>query len=184
MVSLEEKIIKLSKIKLFFAISASLLFVILGLWLVLIDSETIESFRRYNYPLVVHGVGIVLVLFFSFTGIMTLKKIFDQKPGLIFNSMGIIDNSSGISDNLLIPWSDISGINVYHGAQKQKFLVVLLKNPDKYIEMGNALRRTLKRTNYEKSGSPVAIVSNSLKISFDELVELGNEYFAKYGNNT
>jgi hypothetical protein len=35
-----------------------------------------------------------------------------------------------------------------------------------------------------KSGSSVVIVSSSLKVSFDELVELGNEYFAKYGNNT
>ncbi len=183
MAFLEEKIIKLSKIKLFFAISASLLFVILGLWLILIDSETIESFRRYNYPPVVHGAGVVLVLFFSFAGIMVLKKIFDQKPGLIFSSMGIIDNSSGMSDNILIPWSDISGINVCHGAQKQKFLVVLLKNPDKYIEIGNALRRTLKRTNYKKNGSPVSIVSYLLKISFDDLAELSNEYFAKYGNN-
>jgi hypothetical protein len=181
---LEEKVIELSKIKLLFAILGSLLFVALGLWMVSIDSATIESLRRYNYPLIVRGLGIVGILFFGFTGIMTLKKIFDKKPGLILNSMGIIDNSSSISDNILIPWSEISGLNIYEVTKKQKFLVFLLKNPDKYIEAGNSLIHTLKRVNYEKSGSPLAISSNSLKISFNKLVEISNEYFAKYGNNT
>ena len=61
-------------------------------------------------------------------------------------------------------------------------LVVLLKNPEKYIEIGSSIRRTLIKASYKMSGSPVVITSSSLKINFDELLKSCNEYFAKYGN--
>lgn len=181
MTSSEEKIIELSKTKLLLLVFGSLAFIVIGAWMVSIDAAQIEAQRRFNNPLFVHGIGWVGILFFGWCGVIGARKFFDKKPGLIFSSVGITDNSSGVSAGL-IPWNEISGFNVYE-IQKQKMLIVLLKNPDKYIEIGSAIKRTLNRTNFKMCGSPVAISSNSLKINFDDLLKMTNEYFTRYGNS-
>ena len=179
--SSDEKIIALSKTKLILLVAGSCIFVAGGLWMLSISAAEVESHRRYNDPLFVHGVGIVAALFFGLCGLVGIKKLFDKKPGLVFNNHGIISNSSGVSAGL-IPWSEISGFDIYE-VHKQKMLVILLKNPDKYIEMGNTLKRNLNKVNFKLCGSPIAITSNALQINFDELLKISNEYLAKYGSS-
>lgn len=149
--------------------------------MVSLDAAQIETQRRYNDPLFIHGIGWVGIVFFGLCGAVGIKKFFDNKPGLIFSSAGITDNNSGVAAGL-IPWSEISGFNIYE-IHKQKMLVVLLKNPDKYLEIGSAIKRTLNRANYKMCGSPVVFSPNSLKINFDDLLKISNEYLTKYGNS-
>lgn len=177
----EEKIIELSKTKIILILFLSLIFIGAGFWFVSMDAATIESNRRFNDPLFVHGLGWVTTVFGSLASIFSIKKLFDKKPGLILNSTGIIDNSSAVSAGL-IPWSDVADFGIYE-VHRQKMLTVLLKNPDKYIEIGNSMRKTLNRANFKLCGSPIAITSNSLKINFDDLVKVASEYLAKYGNS-
>jgi hypothetical protein len=179
MASSDETIIEFSKTKLLLLIIGSLAFIGIGSWMVSLDVAQIEAQRRFNDPLLVHGIGWVGIVFFGLCGAYGIRKFFDKRPGLIFSSVGITDNSSSVSAGL-IPWNEISGFNI-HELQKQKMLIVLVKNQNKYIEVGNVIKRTLNRTNYKMCGSPIAITSNSLKINFDELLELSNEYFTKYG---
>lgn len=180
MTSSEEKVIELSKTKLLLLIFGSLAFIGIGLWMVSLDAAHIESQRRFNNPLFVHGIGYVSIVFFGLCGVIGLKKLFDKKPGLILSNAGITDNSSGFSAGF-IAWNEITGFDVYQ-THNQKMLVVLLNNPEKYIEIGSSIRRTLIKASYKMSGSPVVITSSSLKINFDELLKTCNEYFAKYGN--
>lgn len=180
MTNSEEKIIELSKTKILLLIFASLAFVGIGLLIISLDAGYIESQHRFNNPLFIHGIGYVSIVFFGLCGIIGLKKLFDRKPGLILSNAGITDNSSGLSSGF-IAWSEITGFDVYQ-THNQKMLVVLLDNPEKYLEMGSALRRSLIKTSYKMSGSPVVITPSSLKINFDELLKTCNEYFAKYGN--
>jgi hypothetical protein len=180
MANSEEKIIELSKTKLILLILGSLAFIGIGAWMLSLEAAQIEAQRRFNDPLLVHGIGWVAIVVFGWCGVIGIRKYFEKKPGLIFSSVGITDNSSGVSAGL-IPWSEISGFNIYE-IQKQKMLIVLVKNPDKFIEVGSVIKRTLNRTNYKMCGSPIAITSNSLKINFDELLKLSNAYFTKYGN--
>lgn len=177
----EEKIVELSKAKLLLLIFIALTLIGIGAWMAILDAAEIEAQRRFNDPLFVHAIGWICIVFFGWCGAIGIRKFFDKKPGLIFSSVGITDNSSGVSAGL-IPWNEISGFNIYE-IQKQKMLIVLLKNPGKYIEIGSAIKRTLNRTNYKMCGSPVAITSNSLKINFEELVKISNEYFTKYGKS-
>jgi hypothetical protein len=179
MSSLEEKVIELSKTKILLIVLGSLVFIAAGCWMVSLDVAQIESQRRFNSPLLVYGIGWIGIVFFGFCWLYGINKLFDRKPGLIFSSIGITDNSSGVSAGL-IPWNEIAGFSIYE-IHRQKMLVVLLKNPDKYIEQGSVFKRTLNRTNYKMSGSPVAITSNSLKINFEELVNVSNQYFTKHG---
>lgn len=183
MESTDETIIELSKGKLVRLILGSCAFVALGAWLLSFDTEEIQYGRSfgffYNNPLIVYGVGLAAVLFFGACGLYGLRKMFDKKPGLIFNSSGIVDNASGVAAGF-IPWSDITGSGIYE-IQGSKMLIIGVGDPRKYIDRGGALKRALNKADSKMVGSPVAIPSVALKIDFPELVSLFNRYHQKYG---
>jgi hypothetical protein len=162
---MEEKIIELSKTKIMLGIFGSLAFVALGIWLIPRDPF----------------IGWLSILFFGFTGIRLVIEVFNKKAGLIFNSMGIVINRSNFQAGL-VPWNDIAGFSIFE-VKGTKMLVILLKEPEKYIEMGNSIRRNLNKINYQMSGSPIAIASSTLKISFDELMQTAQDFYDRYGND-
>lgn len=176
----DKKIIELSKKKIFLIILGSCAFVALGIWLYSLDAATIRALRRFNNPVLVHGIGLVSIVFFGLCGLYALIKLFDKKPGLVFSNSGIVDNASGVSAGL-IPWSEVTGSEIFE-VQKQKMLIIKVRNPQKYIERGGLLKRAMNKANYKMCGSPIAISSNALKINFSELLALFNRYQQKYGN--
>ena len=176
-----EKIIRLSKTKIKLLIIGSLIFVGIGIWILQASVSSVIFPYAFDKPLLGRIIGWVSTLFFGLTGAIGLTKYFDEKPGVILNSSGITDNSSGISAGF-VPWSEVIGFGVFE-INRQKMLVVLLKNPDKYIEVGNWFRRALIKANSKLTGSPIVIVSNSLKMNFDELLKTCNDYFIKYGSS-
>lgn len=178
MSAIDEKIIELSKKKILLLILVSCAGVALGVWLFSLDAATIQSHRRFNSPPLVHGIGVASIVLFGLCGIFGIKKLSEKKPGLILNSYGVIDNSSAISAGL-IPWNEIVGVEIFE-MRKQKMLIVKVKDPKKYIERGNRLKQTLNNANFKMCGSPIAITSNSLKISFSELLALFSKYQQKY----
>jgi hypothetical protein len=179
MSEIDERIIESSKTKVIVMVIGALLFVALGVWMSTLDADYIESQGRFNNPTVVRGVGIAAVVFFSLCAVLGTKLLFRTKPGLILSSKGIVDDSSGVAAGH-IPWSDIVGFSIYE-IHKQKMLVVKVVDPEKYIAVGGAIKQALHRANYKLCGSPIAIASNTLKIGFDELTTLVNEYHKKYG---
>lgn len=176
--TLNEKRIELSKTKIFLLTLGSIAFVALGDWLASLAPEKIVT-ELHKSPLFVHGIGLISIFFFGLAGIFCLRKLFDNRPGLIFNSSGIVDNSSAVAAGL-IPWMDISGAETRE-IRNQKLLVIKLKDPQKYIERGSNLKQTLNKANYKLCGSPVAITSNTLKIGYAELLSIFNQYHQKYG---
>lgn len=178
--ALDEQVIELSKTKLLLLVVGAGVFVALGLGLLQMDAASIEANRRFNSPWLVHGLGLVCVLFFGLCGVFAARKLFfDKAPGLVLNARGLFDNSSGVAAGW-IPWSEILGFAVFE-LQKQKSLVILVRDPQKYIEAGHPMKRALNRMNFKLCGSPIAISANTLKIDFDALKSLGERYLAKYG---
>lgn len=180
----DETIIELSRKKLILLILGSCAFVALGAWLLSCDAAEIESGRSfrffYNEPLVVYGAGLAAILFFGAGGLYGLIKLFDKKPGLILNSSGLVDNASAVAAGF-IPWSEVLGASIYE-IQKQKMLIIGVRNPQKYLDRGSALKRAFNKANAGMSGSPVSITSVTLKIDFPELVSLFDRYHRKYGD--
>jgi hypothetical protein len=174
----DETVVPLSRSKVLLLIIGAVGFVALGLWLSQLDPAWLESQRRFNNPTLVHAIGVTAVVFFGLCGVVGVRKLFDSKPGLVLSSAGMLDRSSAASERL-IPWRDIERFDTYE-LHKQKFLVVKLVAPEKYVASGGALMQALNRANMKMVGSPIAISSNTLKISFDELVTLCNTYLAKY----
>jgi hypothetical protein len=157
--------IPLSKTKIVLLLIAALAFVFAGAWGI-IDPEKITSIRYSDNFIFI--IGIVSVLFFGLAAVFITLKIFSGKPGLILNDSGIIDNSTATSVGL-IAWKDITGMRRLEIASS-KILVIETSNPEKYIQRSkNIISKKAMKANNKMYGSPLSIISNSLKIKFSEL---------------
>lgn len=160
--NVDDKIeIPLSKTKIFLHLLGSIFFV--ALW-VFIFVE-IEPFFFIDI------IGYFGVLFFGFIFIVLMRKIFDRRPGLIIDQNGITDNTNYTSVGL-IEWDDILGIDTYQ-VHSTKMIVIQIDEPEKYIRRAkNSLVEKSMRMNQSMSGSPLSIISGSLKINHDDLERL------------
>jgi hypothetical protein len=154
----------------------------LGLWMTQMSPAEANALELFSNPSIVYGIGFATIAFFSLCGVVAAIKLLDQRPGLVLSAEGIFDNSSGVSAGL-VPWADIVGFSMYQ-VQRQKMLVMMVSSPQKCIENRNFLIRPLLRANAGISGSPITITSSSLKISFSELTDACNEYYARFGKFT
>lgn len=167
--------IPLSKSKVLFLLVVSIVFLLLGYWLYGLDAAEIEARRRYNSPAFVHSIGIAGFIMGVLGSIVAVRKFFDSTPGLVLDEQGLTDNSSAFSAGF-IPWSEIAGIEVRQ-IQRQRILYILLADPEAYIAKFSPMKQKLMRLNMKMAPSPVAVISNSLSVSFDELLELAAKYF-------
>jgi len=164
-----EIIIEQSKSKTILIIVGSLIFVLCSLWILTISFETENVFDKLN-NVFVKVIAFIGVVFFGFCGIYGVVMLFDSKPGLILNSFGITDNSSAIAVGQ-IPWYEIRGFSEFE-MSGQKMLIVLVREPDKYINRGNFIRQKWNKATFKMVGSPISISANTLKINYDKLIEL------------
>ncbi|HUQ11722.1 MAG TPA: STM3941 family protein [Steroidobacteraceae bacterium] len=174
----DQLVIRTSRKKLAFLCLMSLAFVAAGIWMLTRDDASIHEMRSLNDPLLFHAVGAAVALLFAAGAVLFVRKAFDPLPGLVLSAEGITDNSSGVAAGL-IPWPDISGIKV-HEIRHNKFVVILLHDNEKYLQRGNAMKRSLNRANCNMVGSPIAISPGTLDIGFVELLEELEKYRKKY----
>ena len=161
--------IPLSKQKMYLMLFGSIIFVVIGTWLVVNPPKS--NHPIFGNPMVILISGISAIIFFGYTAFILLKKLPDNKPGLIINSEGIIDNSSGVSAGIVL-WTDIIEISTAN-VMNQKFLMVIVKNPAEYINRQNGIvKRKAMEINYKTYGSPISISANTLDTNFEELYKL------------
>ena len=177
----EEKVIGISKVKTLLILLGALAFVVLGVWFLTLDTQAIEAQRKFNSPVLVYGIGGVAIAFFGACGIFAVKKLFDSSPGLVLNRQGLTDNSSAISVGF-VPWSEVSRIEE-HQIQKQRFISIFVDNPDKYMNAGNVLQRKARQANLKMCGTPISISSNALKMKYDDLYSVIEDYLSRYREN-
>lgn len=180
----DEKIIELSKTKIALGILGAGAFVAIGIWMLSLDEASIRSNRSFrlflNNPMYVQALGVVAIILFGLLALFLVKKLFDKKPGLVFTNSGIVDNASAVAAGF-IPWSEVIGADIFE-MQQQKMLIIKVKDPHKYVDRGNAVKRKINQANYNMCGSPIAISANALKINFAELHSLFDQYQRRYGN--
>ncbi len=174
---MNEKIeIPLSKIKIILLLIGALIFVVLGIFLIIEPSTFLTS--RFKSENIISIVGIAAVSFFGLCFVLIVKKLFDNKVGLTIDENGIIDNSNSANIGL-IEWQDITGVKTLQIAST-KILILLTDKPDKYIDRAkNGMARKVMKTNHKMYGSPLSLVSTSLKIKFSDLERLVIEELEK-----
>lgn len=157
----------------------SLIFVILGVFFV-IKPEIFEG-RRSSHEMIFLA-GAACTLFFGVCLAISIRKIFSKQVGLIINSEGLIDKSAGNSAGEIL-WIDVKDV-VTINIMNQKFVSIIVKNPDKYIDaQRNFFKRKLMAQNYKMIGTPISISPNTLKISFTELYNILQQRFENYKQN-
>ena len=178
--------IPLSRGKLIKLLFFCTIFIVAGLWLAVYQPQT--SNPILNSSILKYGVGMMGVLMGLIGVFAFLTKIFDTKAGITIDQTGLIENASTLSVGR-IPWTDILDIRetTVQGSfsAKEKFIIIMVRNPDYYIsKQKNAIRRKLMMLNAKKSGSPLYITTNGLKIRHTELKELLQRKLKEYrGSN-
>jgi hypothetical protein len=161
-------IIPLSKGKLLLSTLGALTFVAIGFWFILAPPTRTGSSLESTLLMV---LGLVAIVFFGGIAILIIRKLFDQRPGIIITEEGISDNSGGISVGQIL-WQDIEKFEVLQ-IQRQRLILILVKNPQDYLErQSNGWKRKLMAMNYRQYGTPLSISTNGLKISFTALLEI------------
>lgn len=126
------------------------------------------------------GGGVATLLLGALT-VFTVTRLFSRKPGLVLDHEGIIDNSSYSSVGR-IPWNEITGVRVVTPPvvrrsptaipiQAPRFLVVDVRDPQRFIDGATLLKRWFLRANAAGLGSPVAISPSSVHIDTDALAQ-------------
>ena len=153
--------IPLSKTKIGFAVLGSIVMISLCIFIIV----EIEPF------FFVEIVAYCGVAFFGLTAIAWGKQLFRSTPGLIIDEHGVTDHSNYTSVGL-IEWADIVGIGHYQ-VESTKMIIIHTDNPEKYIKRAkNGFAEKNMRMNQSMSGSPLTIISSSLKIEYEELEHL------------
>jgi hypothetical protein len=163
--------IPLSKTKMFLMVAGSIVLVVFGIILTISPATFISPFSRN--PDLIRLSGIAGILFFGAAAIYGLRKLFDKTLGLIVDDNGITDNTNASSAGL-IEWADITEIRTQQ-IRSTKFILVFTSNPDKYLERAHGLKRKLMQANLMKYGTPLSIISNTLKLSYTEMEKLLND---------
>jgi hypothetical protein len=170
--------IKSNKTKLTLMLLGSLMFIFLGGWLAINPDKFLSTIFRNVF--FIRIAGIVAILFFGVCLIFLLKSIFTNKFNLVINEKGIIDNSSYISVGMIL-WDDITSIKSI-SVVSTKFLIINVKDPNKYINIQNTIKQNLLRRTLKTYGTPISISSNTLAFNFDELEKAILKFYNKYKN--
>jgi hypothetical protein len=160
-----EVVIPLSKTKVALLLLGALAFVGASVWI-----WSVADAQPLFNPLYARGVALAGASFFGLCFVYGCIKLFDRRPGLIIDAEGLVDNSSGLAVGR-IPWADIIGIRITE-ISGQRLLTIEVVNPRKYVERGGIFTRMLNAANVKLTGSPINISSNSLRLKFDELVQI------------
>jgi hypothetical protein len=166
--------IPLSKKKMTWGLIISIIFIGAGIWMIFSPPE--KNHLLFGNSTFLFVAGLTSVLFFGLTAIVIVKKIPDNKAGLIINDEGIFDNSNGVSTGLVL-WTDIKEIKVAQ-VMSQKFLMFIVNNPQDYIDrQTNTLKKKGMQMNLNFYGSPISISANALTTNFDNLYGLLQQKF-------
>ncbi len=168
-----EVVIPLSKGKNVLLLLGAVAFVVGSIWL-----WSIADAQRRYHPIVVRATSVVGTRFFGACAIYGTLKLFDDRPGLVIDETGILDNSSAVAGGS-VPWTDVVGVGQWE-ISGQRFVVIFVKEPEKYIKRGNYLCRMLTAANVKLVGSPIAISPNALQMSFDHLMQVLTDGFERH----
>lgn len=163
--------IPLSKTKLTLTILGAFLLCFLGTLFIITPDKFVSPFLRN--PEMVKFIGFIGIVLFSVLGIYGIKKLFDKKVGLTVDENGITDNTNASSIGL-IKWNDIIEIKAEQ-IMSTKFLLIFTKNPNRIIEQASGMKQKILQGNMKMYGTPISIISTTLKYKFDDLNKLLTE---------
>lgn len=177
----QRTIIPLSKSKIVLMLLGALMFVAGGIWFVFYPPSVENSI--WVTPFEIKAAGYASMLFFGACAFFFIRKLPDDKPGLIIDDTGLTDNSSGLPAGQIL-WSDIEKVSVIE-ISGQRIIMLTARNPQDYIDRQTSLfvRKGMELNN-RLYGTPLSLTANGLKISFDDLLATVTKKFEETRMNS
>ncbi len=169
-----------SKKKSFLLLIISIVFVLIGVWL-LLESNKLSNLKAIN-PIYVHILGFITsVLFFGIGVYFSVKRLLKSELALTIDPIGLnINPKKSLTD--FIKWEEILGFEEIK-INSVKIVVIRVKNPESWLKKEtNTIRKKLMQFNIYSYNSPFNISSSGLDINSNKLNEKLNSYFEKYKN--
>lgn len=157
--------IEFNKGKILFLIVASIVLCIAGL--VMFNYALKQNHLHLGF---LKALSLATIVFFTGSAIYTIKKFFDPKAAILFTEKGIEINTSAIAGQF-ITWEEITGFNIGR-VQRSKFLLIHVKNPDRFLSKVNILNKLLIKMNISMYGTPISLAAASINSTLEELVEI------------
>jgi len=124
------------------------------------------------------GIFFFLLLFYTSIAMASyIKVVFDKNAKLVITDDGLLDNTSIFSCGKIL-WDDVLEVNLKKGFNMQ-YLIVKLKEPEKFTADKNFLKRYFLQNRIKKIGTPLLIPETHLKCNIDILKEIIVEYINK-----
>lgn len=171
-------VININKAKMLFVIFGSFVFVALGIWIIFIAQEPNGHQQKLSIVILLYTAGGLSVAFFGLCLAAGIWRLFSNSPGLELNNDGMIIFSIG--KPLFINWQEIERLSIYE-THNQKFLVVYISNPDKYIFNGGKIQQNIAKASQSMCGSPISISSNTLDLQYEDLFDACERYLVAHG---
>jgi hypothetical protein len=108
-----------------------------------------------------------------------LRLLMDSSPGLVLSVSGLTINSR-IGSGGTILWIDVSGLALSRYGHDYQ-LVVSVKQPEQYLAGYGTILRIFNSLSATLFGSPVRLNVGFLDYDRDALLQIANEYRARYG---
>ncbi len=137
--------------------------IFIGIGIVMLNTE---PSRRYSSTFL-HTWGFFGTAFFGLGFLYFLKRLCENKPGLILDETGLWNNSSIISSHT-IKWSELRGVRL-RTIGKEKILLLNFKEKESFIKRFNLIERFLLRLNMSMSKSSFAISTRTRKCDVEGL---------------
>lgn len=152
-------------------IVGALIFVLIGLWILLMEDEIFIS-SILNF--IIRLAALVGVIFFGYCMLFYIKRNQENKDLIIVDKNGITDNSTAISVGF-IPWEDIDNIYI-NSMLNNKFILVKLKNEEKYLNKVSFAKQKLMLVNKKMGYEIISITLNSTGIQPEKFLQEILEY--------
>lgn len=168
-----------SKRKSVILLIASIVFVVLGFWL-LIEADNLTAWRIKS-PIFIRGIGIASIIFFGLGIFVGIKRLIKSEISLIVSSDGLNLNPKKSLIEFL-KWSDITGLEEIK-IQSTRIIIVKVRNPEYWLDKeASIFRKKLMQFNINNYNSPFNIASAGLDISSDKLIATLKTYFDRNKN--
>jgi hypothetical protein len=168
-----------SKKKSLILLIGSIVFVVLGFWL-LLEADNLTGWRARN-PIFTRGIGIASILFFGLGIFIGIKRLIKSEIALIIDSKGLnVNPKKSLTE--FIKWSDINGFEEIK-IQSTRIVIIGVKNPEYWLDKETSeFRRKLMHFNISNYNSPFNLAASGLDIRSDKLIETLNKYYDRHKN--
>lgn len=113
-------------------------------------------------------IGWSCIVFFGFGVLTFLWQIFDTRPRVVIDQIGVFDRTLGVG---IIEWQDIEHAYL-NSIMKNDFISLVLKNPEKYLQKTSKPKAKLARYNKTLGFETININLSGVNIDSKEVFDI------------